>query len=62
MAQHIETLMPEMVRDDGITMPGQEVPEDVTNGNDTRERYKSVYEKEVVAVMVKAIQSQWELK
>ena len=61
MAQHIETLMPEMVRDDGITMPGQEVPEDVTNGNDTRERYKSVYEKEVVAVMVKAIQEQQEI-
>ena len=61
MAQHIETIMPEMVRDDGITMPGQETPNDVSNGNDNRSRYKSVYEKEIVAVMVKAIQEQQDI-
>ena len=55
-AQVIEKIMPEMVRDDGVTIPGQEVSDDVRNGKDKRLRYKAVYEKEVVAVMVKAMQ------
>lgn len=44
-AQEVQAVMPEMVRDDGLDGP---------NG----EKMKAIYDKEVVAVMVKAIQEQ----
>jgi len=46
-AQNLEQVMPEMVRDDGL---------EYIDENGETKQYKAIYDKEVMAVMVKAIQ------
>jgi hypothetical protein len=48
-AQNIQAIMPEMVREDGLEFEDE---------NGTKFQTKAVYEKEIVAVLVKAIQEQ----
>lgn len=47
-AQEVQAIMPEMVRDDGLDGPDGE-------------KMKAIYDKEIVAVLVKAIQEQQEI-
>jgi hypothetical protein len=48
-AQNVEQLMPELVRDDGL---------EFEDSNGVKFQTKAIYEKEIVAVLVKAIQEQ----